>query len=320
MFIYKKKKYKNIAWDLIANPILESSFPTYIYIEPTNDCSLNCSICPNKIFNAKTGYLNFDLFKKIIKETAKFDCVKTITLHKEGEPLLHLQLPKMIKYIKTKSPSVMVSFSTNGLSLNKEIIEKLLMGGLDKIYVSLGNILTDSKKDKSKTKLIDTVSRNLNYFLIRRGTLKKQRPQIILRTITKKGKYKITEAAKTKWHAIADKIETRPYHTWCGYFKRCYPIPKNRTPCLSLWTTLAVNWNGDVSICSLDYKKEGVVGNVKKSTLQEIWKGDRLKYYRKLHLEGDYHCLKPCQYCTEWRHNTAFWIKKNISKAKHINQ
>ena len=146
----------------------------------------------------------------------------------------------------------------------------------------------------------------------KRYALKK--PKIILRFIDKKRKdFKLFSAKKTQWHNMCDEIQIRPYHNWCGYFKKTYNTPKKRTPCLNLWTTLAINSDADVSICSLDHAKEGIVGNIKRTHLEDIWNGQRLNTYRKKHLCNDYKNLKPCQGCTEWRHNIEFWKQNNAT-------
>lgn len=44
------------------------------------------------------GFMEWDLFKKVIDEAKDF--VSIIALYKRGEPLLHKDIFKMIKYIK----------------------------------------------------------------------------------------------------------------------------------------------------------------------------------------------------------------------------
>jgi len=279
---------------------------------------LNCSVCPNKDTDNKIGYIDFNLFKEIVKQIAPFKNVESITLHKNGEPLLHPELPKMIKYIKRKLPSVRISFSTSGLPLNKTTSREILRSEPDNIFISYGNLVNALGGYGGKRNLAGTVSENINNFLRLRQKLGKNKPKITLRFIDKKKKFQIVNAKITKWRNMSDEIEIRPYHTWCGYFKRTYPVPKKRLPCLSLWTTLAINWDGDVSICSLDYAKEGIVGNVKKVMLKNIWHGKKINLYRKKHLQGDYKNLNPCENCTEWRHNKSFWTKENLRKAKML--
>lgn len=308
-------KHKTIAWELLADTLFKLPFPKHIYIEPTNDCRLNCSICPNKNTKSKTGYLDSGLFKKIINEIALFNNTKNITLHKNGEPLLHPELPKMITYIKKHLPSTEVSFSTSGVCLTEKISRKIIQAAPDKIFISYGNLSLDSEKDK----IIKTASRNIKNFLAIRKKINKNRPRVALRFIDKKGDFRLIDAKRTRWQDLSDEIEIRPYHNWCGHFQRSYDIPKKGTPCLSLWTTLAINWDGDVSICSLDYAKQGIVGNVKKSTLKDIWQGKKLRFYRKKQLYNDYKNLKPCKNCTEWRHNVEFWTQENIKRAKVLS-
>ena len=45
-------------------------FPRKIQIEPTNICNARCVMCPLKDMKRKTGYMDFELYRKIIDETS----------------------------------------------------------------------------------------------------------------------------------------------------------------------------------------------------------------------------------------------------------
>jgi len=71
-------------------------FPTFLWIEPTNKCNLRCIICPNKLIPKEdTGFMEWDLFKKVIDEAKDFGSI--IALYIRGESLLHPDLFKMIR-------------------------------------------------------------------------------------------------------------------------------------------------------------------------------------------------------------------------------
>ena len=93
--------------------VLPLSMPISIQIEPTNHCNYRCFFCPTgdkalleKVSRPK-GYMPFKLFKKIINDICEMSKIskskiKSILLYKDGEPLLHKDLPSMISYAKTK--------------------------------------------------------------------------------------------------------------------------------------------------------------------------------------------------------------------------
>src|SRR3989304_7421345 len=73
--------------------------PLRLWGEPTSYCNLKCPMCTSKdIPEDKIGYMDWDLYKKIIDEAKDF--VHDINLFIGGEPLFHKRLPDMISYAK----------------------------------------------------------------------------------------------------------------------------------------------------------------------------------------------------------------------------
>lgn len=106
------------------------NIPKEITVEITNDCNLNCQIC--LLNKAKKTYLSFAKIKKIINEAASLG-IEAIRIT-GGEPLLHKDLFKILKYIKSKKFYLILN--TNGTLLNPKLIKKLEKY-LDNILVSL---------------------------------------------------------------------------------------------------------------------------------------------------------------------------------------
>jgi radical SAM protein with 4Fe4S-binding SPASM domain len=71
--------------------------PKQIDIEVSGVCNLKCKYCPSLSPDAKTGYMDFDLFKSII-DRVNFHC--TIVPWLNGEPLLHPRYTEIIEYIE----------------------------------------------------------------------------------------------------------------------------------------------------------------------------------------------------------------------------
>lgn len=107
--------------------------PERVQIEITNRCNYTCGMCPRESFNLPEYDIPFDLFQKII---GRIESRYNITLTGWGEPLLHPKLLDMIAYTKRKGHSV--GITTNGLLL-APFIEKFI-NTLDKLTVSLDSI------------------------------------------------------------------------------------------------------------------------------------------------------------------------------------
>ena len=123
-------------------------FPIRLNIEPTNYCNLSCSMCPREL-NRPFGYMEFNLFKKIIDESILYGKRLIITLTKDGEPLLHPELPQMIKYAKDKKAAYKINFYTNGILLTETKSEEIIKSGLDTMHISIDAFTKETYK-KSK--------------------------------------------------------------------------------------------------------------------------------------------------------------------------
>lgn len=107
--------------------------PERIQIEITNRCNYTCGMCPRESFNLPEKDISPDLFYKIID---RIGSRYNITLTGWGEPLLHPALMDMIAYTKGKGHNVGVT--TNGLLL-APFVEKFIET-VDKLTISLDSI------------------------------------------------------------------------------------------------------------------------------------------------------------------------------------
>jgi len=58
-------------------------------------------------------------------------------------------------------------------------------------------------------------------------------------------------------------------------------IKPRRFSCNKLNNSMAILWNGDVSICCRAYDGQCLIGNIHKQSLEEIWNGVKLRKYRE---------------------------------------
>ena len=86
------------------------------------------------------------------------------------------------------------------------------------------------------------------------------------------------------------------YDNWTGFVKPD-SLPRHHTfahvqdisePCSELYRGMIVFLNGDVGICSRrDLEAELAIGNIHESSLEEIWRGERLQTIRKQWMKGN---------------------------------
>jgi len=112
------------------------------------------------------------------------------------------------------------------------------------------------------------------------------------------------------YKGIADEVCIEEPMNWSGYEKRkllenlynneqlrLLQLKKQRKACSYPFYTLAINPDGDVVCCCVDWTRSTKVGNIREQTLEEIWNSDSLKRFQVIHLEGNRHLNAACRNC-----------------------
>jgi MoaA/NifB/PqqE/SkfB family radical SAM enzyme len=125
------RRYFEQAGDQLG-PMVQDD-PVCLYLETTNRCNLLCTTCP-RTFEAlePPADMSWDLFTSIVDQ---FPRIARVVLHGVGEPMMVRDLPRMIRYLKSRDSYVL--FNTNGTLLSHKRGLELIDAGLDELRVSL---------------------------------------------------------------------------------------------------------------------------------------------------------------------------------------
>jgi radical SAM protein with 4Fe4S-binding SPASM domain len=272
--------------------------PPSIQIEPTNACNLNCITCGRSTSSRPVGRMDFELFKKIIDDASKIG-VKRVQLFIMGEPLLHPKIVEMIRYVKSKK--IGFHLTTNGLMLNQKIGDGILEAGVtsaDYVTISILGFTKETHEKVMRGVNHDRILDNIHRFTKKRKELKVNGP--VIETVY----YSIPENE----HELAPFMEywsKRVDHVIDGgsaveaFIDQGRPTKPRTKTCTLLWERMAVQWNGDVVICGEDMDGAYKVGNLNDQSIQEVWLGEKLTSYKKLHKQGKFEEISICQFC-DW--------------------
>lgn len=72
-----------------------------------------------------------------------------------------------------------------------------------------------------------------------------------------------------------------------------------RKNCPEAFDKLSINWNGDVTLCCMDYDNFMIVGNILDHDIKEIFNARATEVYRKAILAGELGKIKCCSTCFE---------------------
>ena len=301
-YFYDKKIKKSVAR-------LEKGYPEGLDIGITNLCNANCIMCPHSRLK-KMGTMDMKLYKKIIDNCSKLG-IKQVTLSFFGEPLLDKTLIEKIKYAKDKK--MFVAFYSNASLLNETWANDLVLSGLDSITISLdGN--SKETYDKIRRNLdFDVTKKNIHGLVNMRKALGKNNPKINLVLVELEENKKEIGDFYREWKDKVDSINIINMRNWANDLdkkgtKESFHYKKIvRKPCSLIWQRMIVDWNGDVVLCCDDWNHSTILGNLKNQTIEEVWKGDKLKEIRKAHMEGKFHKIKLCSACNK---KSIWWLIK----------
>src|SRR3990172_5532840 len=180
-FIEQFKKFKFIR-KIALQKNISLLFPIRFNIEPTNYCNLHCSMCPREL-DRPFGYVDFNLFQKVIDESILYGKRLIITINKDGEPLLHPELPRMIKYAKDKKAAYKINFYTNGILLTETKSLELMKSGLDTIHISIDAFTNETYRKIKNSQKFETVEENVKRFVDLKKKLHSKTPLVIAKII-----------------------------------------------------------------------------------------------------------------------------------------
>ena len=185
MALYEKSGNGHFLRVLAA--LLNKNFigPHNLIIDTFHTCNLNCAHCwihaPGISHEPGFKGMRTDLktFQSIIGHALDVGIV-AVTIHADGEPLLHPNFIDMVRYIKVKNSTIDVVTSTNGIYLHPDISNELVKLEFDEIYCSItgGTPEVFSRVCKGMSgELFNRIGTNLKYLSLVKGQLNPRVPK-----------------------------------------------------------------------------------------------------------------------------------------------
>ena len=287
--------------------------PDRMYIESTSVCNLNCIMCPTGRgeITRKGGFMKWEVFKQIVDEMAPH--VRATTLHIWGEPLLHKRIFDMVAYCHEKG--LRSEISTNATLLTEERARKLLDAGLNAIYLCQDGMRPETYENVRVNADYEKTNANIRRFVEMKhagGYETFVNLQIIEMESTKND----TEAFVRYWRDVpgVDLVHVKPFDSWGDQIEEISALRSNddkhlprRFACPNLWYHVHIYWDGSIAMCDRDFNLDFDLGNVidedGEVRVMKNWNGPKMQELRRLHVQGEYDQVTPCNTCSEW----AWW-------------
>ena len=297
-YFYNKKITKAISR-------LKNQMPA-IEIGITNKCNADCIMCPHRNIK-KFGTMNMTLYKKIINDAC--DCgIKSVNLTFFGEPMLDPELEKKIRY--TVKKEMKVGFFTNASLMTKDRSVEIIKAGVSDIVVSMDSMNKETYEGIRKNLKYDIVRKNILDFLDARKELKSDVKVCMAAVLMDENYDELREYYKF-WNSKVDSINLVNMQNRSGSFNKeskkslFYKKDLIREPCRLLWSSMVIDWNGEVVLCCNDYLHETVLGDLNKESIKEVWGGKKINVIRKIHKRRDFSKIPFCDACNK---RTIWWM------------
>jgi len=263
-----------------------TKIPLMSVVEISNSgmCNRKCSFCPRSDPNYPdvNEFISDKLHKKIFFELSELKFQGMIIYSGYVEPLLHKKIYENIAEARYHLPNAQIEVITNGDVLNKDRLEKLFKAGLSTLLIS---VYDGPKEEKEFYQLCKESGLDESQYVIRNRYMPEESSfgiNLSNRSGTlKNAEYKIPEVKKA-----LNKVCNYPAYTFF------------------------IDYNGDVQMCSHDWAKKYLIGNVKNEKIKNIWINQKYKFAREKLLSAKRNFI-PCNKCD---------VSGELIGSKHASQ
>jgi len=295
--------------------VLPLETPYSLAVDPCNLCNFRCRFCAMQTSGEELSFkkqlMPMELYRKIIDDIGEFpDKLKVLRISGNGEPLLHPELPEMIRYAKEKGVSEFIEIVTNGSKLDPQLNRRLVESGLDRVRISVEEISEEGYRR------IAGANVDLEQFIANIKDLYEQsdrnggKPEIYIKTVDaaveteekEKIFYRLFENICHRifidhviplwsgWDELSDRFDLQEngMHGQKVQIVRVCPFP---------FYNLLISPDGIVSACCSDWRRELIIGDLNNQSLSDIWHGDVLKKFWIDMLSGNKDQYVMCRGC-----------------------
>lgn len=318
----------------IESRLREHSFPPQLVIENTSACNQKCIHCSHRELIRPKKHMSRSLWDKIVEEVGREGPDTEVWPTFYGEALvMGNDIWDRIDYAAKMGCRNLVLNSNGTLLLHKNHIERILSSPLKRFILSLDGF---SKEVYEKIRVLgkwDVVYPGVEELLRRKAQLGKEYPSITCQfSLMEENEHEV-EQFRAYWKARGAEVKVRTKLEWTATGSvrsdRIDHETDFRIACPWGANTMAIHQDGSAVACAVDYEGRFKAGNVRDSSIKELWGilGVRL---RRVHREHRWDDLPEiCKGCRDWQTAGAtyeeetvpdtrpFWFKELAPENKH---
>lgn len=290
-------------------------YPTRLRLELSSYCNLKCVYCRyhsayyNTLPQGCNKNLSMELLEKIINEANEIGTIKEILNVQKGEMFCNPEWYAMLKYIRNNIEIDRFHFSTNGMMLKNDVVDRLMQLGFSElvIVVSLDG-LTGEENDRLRVGgNYDIIKKNIEYLLEHKTANTKvliQNAQMLTNEFFdyyENNGFLEMDESNYLFEDFANDVEMNIYATLAtgdeyidseickqedvSVKKAC--IRQMVEGCNLPLNEIAIDSEGYIVVCGCEPWGELYrLGNIRDEKMIEIWNNDFMKGMRKKYSEG----------------------------------
>lgn len=280
---------------LQLNRLKPAQYPA-IHLDTYSYCNAKCIFCGYHTMTRPKGIMSMDTLHYVLDEIAGWNTPLTeiVPIH-YGEFFLNPDWLYVLQCIESKLPHTTIAIPTNGSVLDDDKIDELVkIKTLNYISFSVYAFFEDTYQ--KVIGLNPNVLRQIENAIRKIAEL---RPDI---RVEAGMSYNIPEVpecelsllqhmwdGQSEFHPMASNLQVNTKH-----MRDC----QNPFPCLNIFLSMIVLWDGRISLCCYDPNGETIVGSIHENTILDIWHGDKVKLYQSLHNDGRRSEIQLCGSCS----------------------
>lgn len=263
--------------------------PQAIQIETNLACNAECPFCPYAHMERGPKFMEDWVWRKIVADTRGLGITYRPFLI--NEPLSEKRLPEIIRTMK-QDATCRVEINTNAGLLNDKRARELLDAGIDLVRFSVDGFSKETYGPARPGVDYDAVVRNVSHFL----NLRSQGGYTCtteMRMIDMPENRHEQAAYLEYWTPRVDEVLVVPLYRW-PWEGQEKPVMK---PCLKILDEMFFYTDGTAPLCCWDSAGRGIVGDVKRESVLDIWNGPVMKAMRALLDRGRRDLIHLCSRC-----------------------
>ncbi|MDY6933536.1 MAG: spiro-SPASM protein [Spirochaetota bacterium] len=295
----KIPKYSELSQTIDDNPDVLYIGPSYIEIELTGRCELDCIFCYRNTIRSPRWDMDMILFTKILKDMESFQLPYSVCFGGSGEPMMHSNFYEILDLALKQNLIENIIIETNGIYADDNFKNVLLNHRDDRIKIifNINGMDDETYNDLHGADCFQRVYNNITSI----KEIIHEDNSIYIQIM----KINETEAFLDRyydyWENHKIPIILQKQNTYLGKIedKRYSDLsPIERVPCWHLQRDLYILSDGRVIFCKQDIDGDSIKGNIQEESIYDIWTNSKAFYIQDY--MKNYTTNPDCKSCDEW--------------------